>query len=64
MISYAEGIGFGIRNLEFSPIKGPEGNIEYLLYLQNHPERHLDGERYVEMPVDPKRIVEEAHSTL
>ncbi len=64
VISYAEGIGFGIRNLEFSPIKGPEGNIEYLLYLQNHPERHLDGERYVEMPVDPKRIVEEAHSTL
>ena len=64
VISYAEGIGFGIRNLEFSPIKEPEGNIEYLLYLQNHPERHLDGERYVEMPVDPKRIVEEAHSTL
>ena len=27
-------IGFEVLNLEFSPIKGPEGNIEYLLYLQ------------------------------
>ena len=60
VISYAGSLGFGIRNLEFSPIKGPEGNIEYLLYLQNHPEHHPS----VEMPVDPKRIVEEAHSTL
>lgn len=32
---YARSIGFGILGLEFSPIKGPEGNIEYLLYLQN-----------------------------
>ena len=31
----ARSIGFGILGLEFSPIKGPEGNIEYLLYLQN-----------------------------
>ena len=32
---YARSIGFGILGLEFSPIKGPEGNIEYLLYLRN-----------------------------
>lgn len=25
--------GFGIAGLDFSPIKGPEGNIEYLMYL-------------------------------
>ena len=36
VIAFAKSIGFGILNLEFSPIKGPEGNIEYLLYLQNH----------------------------
>ncbi len=35
VMDYARSIGLGIRGLEFSPIKGPEGNIEYLLYLQN-----------------------------
>ena len=32
--AYAQEIGFLVRNLEFSPIKGPEGNIEYLLLLE------------------------------
>lgn len=31
---YAASIGFDCLNLEFSPIKGPEGNIEYLLHLR------------------------------
>ena len=39
VIMFARSIGFGVLNLEFSPIKGPEGNIEYLLYLQNYPEQ-------------------------
>ena len=60
VIAFAKSIGFGILNLEFSPIKGPEGNMEYLLYLQNHPE--LADEKGVE--IDPKTIVEEAHNTL
>lgn len=33
VISFAKGEGFGIAGLDFSPIKGPEGNIEYLLHL-------------------------------
>ena len=32
--SYAASIGFDILEIEFSPIKGPEGNIEYLLYIE------------------------------
>lgn len=32
--TYASSIGFDCLNLDFSPIKGPEGNIEYLLYLK------------------------------
>jgi len=28
-------IGFGVGGIDFSPIKGPEGNIEYLIYLKN-----------------------------
>lgn len=58
--TFAQSIGFGVRNLEFSPIKGPEGNIEYLLYLQNHPENSMD--KTVE--ISPKQIVEEAHKAL
>ena len=34
VISYAAEIGFEILHLEYSPIKGPEGNIEYLLHLR------------------------------
>lgn len=32
--SYASEIGFHCLGLEYSPIKGPEGNIEYLLFLK------------------------------
>ena len=60
VMSFAESAGFGILNLEFSPIKGPEGNIEYLLHLQNHPEQC--GQPY--MTADPRAVVEEAHNTL
>ncbi len=34
VISYAKSLGFVIKGLDFSPIRGPEGNIEYLLYIQ------------------------------
>ena len=64
VIAFAKSIGFEILNLEFSPIKGPEGNIEYLLHLQNHPEGEDGLVIYEEMPVDPKKIVEEAHAAL
>jgi len=33
IIALAREEGFGIGGLDFSPVKGPEGNIEYLLYL-------------------------------
>ena len=31
---HAVGAGFSVKDITFSPIKGPEGNIEYLGYLQ------------------------------
>ena len=34
VIDYAMSIGFAVLNLEFSPIRGPEGNIEYLVHLE------------------------------
>ena len=33
VIDFADSIGFDILHLDFSPIKGPEGNIEYLVHL-------------------------------
>ncbi|MEF9915761.1 MAG: TlyA family RNA methyltransferase [Lachnospiraceae bacterium] len=36
VINYAISIGYEVLDLEFSPIKGPEGNIEYLIYLQKN----------------------------
>ena len=31
---YAQNIGFGIMALDYSPIRGPEGNIKYLIHLK------------------------------
>lgn len=43
IVDYADSIGFTVRDLEYSPIKGPEGNIEYLLYLvkEQEPEEEV-----------------------
>ena len=38
VIKYAVAIGFTVLNLDYSPIKGPEGNIEYLLYIEKSEE--------------------------
>lgn len=57
---FAVSIGFELLNLEFSPIKGPEGNIEYLLHLQNH----TDGIIRETSPFNIHEIVEKAHEVL
>ena len=33
IVTFAIGLGFIVKGLTYSPIKGPEGNIEYLLYI-------------------------------
>lgn len=38
VIDFALDNGFSILNLEFSPIKGPEGNIEYLVHIKKEQE--------------------------
>ncbi|MDO5382595.1 MAG: TlyA family RNA methyltransferase [Eubacteriales bacterium] len=59
VIEYAVSINFEILNLEFSPVKGPEGNIEYLLHLQ----KHIDG-IYETRPFEIEKIVDKAHEVL
>lgn len=58
VISFAREIGFSVLNLDFSPIKGPEGNIEYLVYIKK------DGKGLVEETVSIKDVVTAAHSML
>lgn len=58
VIDYAIELGFWIRNLEYSPIKGPEGNIEYLVYIR----KEAVGGR--EESVDLHAVVEMAHGEL
>lgn len=38
VVDFAGLIGFTVIGIEFSPIKGPEGNIEYLIHLQKNAE--------------------------
>ena len=34
VLQFTLGFGFEVLGLDFSPIKGPEGNIEYLMYIK------------------------------
>ncbi len=58
VLTYAWSIGFDILALEFSPIRGPEGNIEYLMWLQK-----TERERDEKEPGGPKRSVEAPDKT-
>lgn len=61
VIEYARSIALAPLHLEFSPIKGPEGNIEYLLHLRKMPEQSVP-----ELPegIIPWKVVEAAHGAL
>jgi 23S rRNA (cytidine1920-2'-O)/16S rRNA (cytidine1409-2'-O)-methyltransferase len=65
--SYAASIGFTCISLDFSPIKGPEGNIEYLLYLRKlHYDENTQGYP-VGASISPNiitKVVNEAHGVL
>ena len=54
-LEHANHAGFFIKDVTFSPIKGPEGNIEYLGYLQSGKGPAYGGDR--------KALVEQSHST-
>ncbi|MCI8504791.1 MAG: TlyA family RNA methyltransferase [Lachnospiraceae bacterium] len=56
VMSFAKELGFSRKHLEFSPIKGPEGNIEYLLHLEKGGE---------ELPeICAEAVVAKAHEEL
>ena len=51
-------LGFRVCGLSFSPIRGPEGNIEYLIYLQKSEHAEVDS------AVDIETIVNQSHESL
>ena len=60
VIDFAINNGFDVLNLEFSPVKGPEGNIEYLLHLKK-----IDADTgSVVDTVSSDDVVDLAHETL
>ena len=54
-LSTARGLGFSVLGLTYSPVKGPEGNIEFLGHLHLGP-----GDR----EIDPRAVAEAAHAAL
>lgn len=56
ILSFVPQIGFTAVGLDFSPIRGPEGNIEYLCHLKK-------GDYPAVLP-DPAAVVKQSHQTL
>ena len=67
VMDYAWSLGFDLLHLDYSPIKGPEGNIEYLLHIKKRPETEAleAGTERLDVPgLDPAAVVEAAHQDL
>lgn len=63
VINFALSLNFLIKGLTFSPVKGPEGNIEYLLYIQKKNE--IMNETMIDKILsEVDRVVEEAEAVL
>ena len=55
ILNFATSLGFGVCGLDFSPVKGPEGNIEYLAHLTKN---------FSVADVEILSVVNSAHETL
>ena len=56
ILDYAEMIGFDILHLEYSPIKGPEGNIEYLVHVSKNADKSLLVEEWTEKDAEAQLL--------
>jgi len=59
IVEFSQELGFAVRGLTFSPVKGPEGNIEYLVWLFKGQAEGSGIEESL-----PEEIVREAHAAL
>ncbi len=56
VVNLAKQLDFSVIGIDFSPVKGPEGNIEYLLYLKKCAGESID--------FDIKKLVDNSHKSL
>lgn len=64
IVRHADEVSFEVLDLSYSPIRGPEGNIEYLIHLKKNPERPVYPDILEVFEKKIKEIVEEAHQEL
>ena len=64
IVCHADEVSFEVLDLSYSPIRGPEGNIEYLIHLKKNPERTVYPDILAVFEKKIKEIVEEAHQEL
>ncbi len=64
IVRHADEVSFEVLDLSYSPIRGPEGNIEYLIHLRKNPERTVYPDILAVFEKKIKEIVEEAHQEL
>lgn len=58
IVSFARSVGYGVFGLSYSPIKGPKGNIEYLIYIRTKEDPGLITDEYI------KNVVSGSHENL
>ena len=60
MLAFSRETGYALKGLDFSPITGPEGNIEFLLWLQKGGadawERERDGQLALEVVENARKF--------
>lgn len=49
---------FSILGLDYSPVKGPEGNIEYLMYIIK------DGKAVIDENINIQKVIDDSHMSL
>ncbi len=59
--AFAQSAGFEVLGLSFSPIRGPEGNIEYLMYLRREETGGAEPKDFSE---EIRALVAQSHSQL
>ena len=64
IVRHADEVSFEVLDLSYSPIRGPEGNIEYLIHLKKNPERTIYPDILAVFEKRIKEIVEDAHQDL
>lgn len=65
VLDYADSLGFLVRHLDYSPIRGPEGNIEYLAHLALQKGSRPESEAFTEREAEEAlKVIQEEKNGL